>query len=205
MWAHKNTKKKGKKIKPKHISKLYFLSFCRKIQCSVISCGNWFHNWNVHFFGRVFWVWTSHCWGSSHCMGAAEAQHCLSDPKVLLHLKHSPDTNGTEHPQLQHKLFQASRGKLRLIYAVASRNDWEAASDAHGWSRGQRVCQHSPFWVQTQKQGHWQLLWNSDSTGSHLSLYMDSSRITVLGTESLFKECTMNLKHPEIIITFILK
>lgn len=111
--------------------------------------------------------------------------------------QNTPDTNCTQHPQLQDKLFQASTGKLRLIYAVATRNDRAAASAAEGWRGEQWVCQHSPSWVQIQKQACCLLLWKYHSTGSHLRIYMDSSsnRITVFGTESLPKECTM---YPEI-------
>lgn len=144
-----------------------------------------------------------HCCGSSRCVWAAEAQHflrasrerscCTTSPEP----PNTPDTNCTQHPQLQDKLFQASTGKLRLIYAVAARNDRAAASAAEGWRGEQWVCQHSPSWVQIQKQACCLLLWKYHSTGSHLRIYMDSSsnRITVFGTESLPKECTM---YPEI-------
>lgn len=79
----------------------------------------------------------------SHSISSETQEHVLVAPR-LHSLKHTPDTNHTQHPQLQYKLFQASTGKLRLR-AVTSRSDREAASDADGWRGAPWVCQHSPF------------------------------------------------------------
>lgn len=144
-----------------------------------------FHNWTVHFSRCVFQVWTQALQGSSHWVWGR-----LKSSFLWHHISRASNTPWNKPysaPSATAKLCQASTGKLGLIYAVASRNDQSSF-----WRRGEQwVCQHSPFWVEIQKQACWQLLWNCDSTGSHPRLYMDSNRVTVLGTESLFKECTI--------------
>lgn len=48
----------------------------------------------------------------SHNISCETQEQVLVAPH-LQSLKHTPDTNHTQHPQLQHKRFQASAGKSR--------------------------------------------------------------------------------------------